>query len=292
MVQIYYPLPLYSKTVIANEEANLAYYKIGNSNKVILCIHGLTRNNKDFLYLANALSDDYTVICVDIFGRGNSSWLQDKRQYNYKTYYNSIVEFIYEVINTTNNKINIIGTSMGGIIAMYVAAYHPDLIDKIVLNDIGVYIDLNSLKRLSHHIKRYPKFSNKHEAENYLRIFLSPLDIKKEEHWLHMINSSIRLESCGNYYLNYDPVLGQIFVESIQNMKDGMNLWHLWNHIKHPVLILRGQKSDILTLNTVEQMVSKRNNVQFIEYPGVGHVPSLMTNQHILDIRKWLSTKY
>ena len=271
-----------------HKQSNLSYSIIGSGDSTILCLHGLARNSADFYYLAKSLAEDHKVICLDMPGRGHSDYLQNAKKYNYNTYYHCVINFINDL---GINKVKIVGTSMGGIIAMYVAAYSPAIVESIVLNDIGPYINLKALQNLATHIKKFPCFANKKEVSDYLRFFLSPLALQKEEHWSHMIENSIKLSDDGNYYLNYDPKIGQTFVQSVQDMDQGMDLWHVWKKIDKPILILRGKKSPILTHTTVEKMISSRDNVQYIEYPGVGHVPSLMENKQITDIKKWLNTK-
>ena len=267
---------------------NLVYSILGEGSSTILCLHGLTRNSSDFFYLAKSLSIDHKVISIDMPGRGQSDYLQDPHKYNYNTYYRCVIDFLNS-LHVRNVKI--VGTSMGGIIAMYVAAYSPDIVSAIVLNDIGPYIALDPLRKLSTYVSRYPAFANKKAAEDYLRMFLSPLALKKEEHWSHMIDNSIKLANDGNYYLNYDPKIGKIFEQSINSMDEGMNLWHVWQKIKQPILVLRGQKSTILTEDTVNRMKEGRDNVDSIEYQGVGHVPSLMENEQIDHVKEWLNTR-
>ena len=277
------------KQNISNKQVNLSYSKYGTSvDNFVICIHGITRNSSDFNYLATELAKHYTVICVDIFGRGESSWLEDKRNYNYSIYYHSIINLIKSL---KIKNLSLMGTSMGGIISMYIAAYNPELIKLVILNDIGPYIDLSALQKLAVYIKKFPKFLSISDAEDYLKMFLSPLRLEKAEHFSHMIKNTITIRKDGNYYLNYDPAIGEKFDEDIKNMKNGMNLWHLWKKITQPVLVLRGEKSDLLTRGTVKQMVNSGKDIEFIEYKNIGHTPSLMEDNQILDIVKWLNIK-
>lgn len=268
---------------------NLAYFTIGTAKSTVLCIHGITRNSKDFNLLAMELEKNHTVICVDVFGRGDSEWLLNKQHYNYKLYYNSIIKLI-QFLNI--KKISLIGTSMGGIIAMYIAAYSGIVIEKVILNDIGPHIPLTSLQKLATYIKKFPKFENKAEAMNYLRVLLSPLRLKNDEQLLHMVENSLTLKKDKKYYLNYDPMIGEKFYEDIKNMNSDMDLWHVWEKISQPVLILRGGQSKVLTSITANQMTNTKDNVQLIEYPEIGHPPSLIEQNHISDISKWLNIKY
>ncbi|MBQ4875005.1 MAG: alpha/beta hydrolase [Rickettsiaceae bacterium H1] len=280
---------LLHKQVIYGEELNLSYSKLGNSDNIILCIHGIVRNSRDFDYLAAKLAPNYTVICIDIFGRGNSSLLKDKKKYNYNTYYHALIALLKSL---KIKKISLLGTSMGGIIAMYIAANNIELVKKIVLNDIGPAIDLDALRKLAVYLKKYPSFSNKTEAKNYLKMFLSPLKLSSDKLLSHIVEHSITIGKDGNYYLNYDPAIGEKFDQDVKSMSSDMNLWGLWEKINQPVLILHGEKSEILTNDTVKKMIDGRNNVDYIKYEDVGHTPSLMEDKQILDVLKWLNTGY
>ncbi len=276
------------KQYVGKEEVALAYSKVGYGVNVVLCIHGLTRNSRDFDYLTKFLEKKYTVISIDIFGHGKSSWLKNTKKYNYSTYCSSVIKLI-DFLKI--KKVNIIGTSMGGIIAMYTAAYNNTLVNKIVLNDVGAEINIVALKELSFYVKKFPKFKNKSAANCFLKKFFSPLKLENEEHIIHMVENSIVLKKDGSYYLNHDPAIVAKFFKSVHSLDNNVDLWHIWKKISQSVLILRGQESKFLTYDTVKKMISDRANVQFIEYPDTGHTPSLLEDIHAYDIVRWLNIK-
>ena len=241
----------------------------------------------DFEYLANVLSANYKIICPDIVGRGKSSWLENYKMYNYSTYCKSI---IYLLKHLKINKIDLIGTSMGGIIGMYLAAYFPNLINKLVINDIGPEIKITSLKKVSQHININPIFYTITEAETYIKQLLSNFGINQEHHWQHIIKHSIMENSNNTYSLAADPKIGIAFDEEINDIKDTdiWNIWDIWEKIQSKILVIRGELSNILTKTTLKKMTQSKQHIDSIEYHNIGHAPALMDNNQIYDIQKWL----
>ncbi len=259
----------------------------GNStSSYVVCLHGINRNRRDFDYLSVSLSERHTVITIDMFGRGDSDWFNDKNKYNYASYYHGVLK----LLNSLGiEKVKLVGTSMGGIIGMYLASAQPNLVSSLVLNDIGPYISLDVLKKLVYYINDYRAFHSRADAEVYMRKFLSPLKLS-EDKLSHTVKNSLRLSDDGCYYLNYDPAIGLKLGSDVQSMSEGMNLWHVWRKLNQSVLILRGQESEVLTISVVQKMMSGRNNIKCIEYEGLGHCPSLMEDNQISDVEQWVNT--
>ncbi|KJV69208.1 alpha/beta hydrolase fold family protein [Candidatus Neoehrlichia lotoris str. RAC413] len=259
----------------------LIFDYVGNSIPLI-CVHGIMRNCRDFDYLAIALSKYCKVICPDIVGRGKSSWLKNIPLYNYSTYCKSI---IYLLQHLKISKINFLGTSMGGIIGMYLAAYFPKLINSLILNDIGPFIDAIPLKRIAKHISINPQFYDINSARNYLQKMLYHFKITQEKHWDHIVKYSI-IKQQNKYILAADPNISIAFNNTVK--PHAMNMWDIWKKIKSKTLVLRGNQSDILTKDTLKKMITLRPETNYIEYPNIGHNPSLMENYQIKDIQDWL----
>ncbi|WP_038560100.1 alpha/beta fold hydrolase [Neorickettsia helminthoeca] len=251
----------------------------------IICIHGVNRNKHDFDYLAAGLvKNGFRVIALDMLGRGESSYM-DRELYTYQTYKVIMLEFI-ERLNLS--RFSLVGTSMGGIISMMVAADMPGYIGTLIINDIGPYTDKSAMLTLSKYLCMYPEFEHLAEAEKFLRVLFKPLNLSEEEHWQHMINSSMRRKENGKYVLNFDPEIFRGHKEKITGSRD---LWKVWESIDNsiPILVLRGELSRMLSKETLIQMVQLRPNASYIEYPGIGHAPSLFGDNQIKDVISWLT---
>lgn len=266
----------------------MAYMEWGAQNKeVVICVHGLTRNSRDFDYLAKELSNHYRIICPDIPGRGKSEWLENAGLYNYDTYVAIMKQFI-EYLNV--QEISWIGTSMGGLIGIILSATsEKQIIKNMVLNDIGPFIPEKSLRRIAKYTGMNPKFSNLEQAERYIRDILAPFGIKKDEDWKYITMHSIIEDKDGNIVLAYDPAIAKVF--SNEDARKDIDLWNLWQKLNMNLLILRGTLSDILEKNTAERMVQNKDSAIVVEFENVGHTPALMDNDQINVIKNWLDSK-
>ncbi|MCE3232889.1 MAG: alpha/beta hydrolase [Rickettsiaceae bacterium] len=282
---------------IPGQNRKLAYLEWGDATnpKVLFCVHGLSRNSHDFDYLAKALSGEYRVIAVDIAGRGRSDWLSNKLLYNYHTY----VSDVLILLNTLGiTKVDWVGTSMGGIIAMMVARAEPTLINKLVLNDIGSFVPGAALDRIFTYVGKTPLFDTRAEAESAIRARMGTFGIKNEEHWNQITWHSV--ETFGDKFrFAYDPEIikkPSVPIRILANIKHpskwlktpDVDLTIFWNAVRCPVLVLRGELSDILLPGTVEKMKVSNPQVAVIELPGVGHAPMLMEERQITLVKEWL----
>jgi pimeloyl-ACP methyl ester carboxylesterase len=274
----------------------LAYTQWGDANneKVLFCVHGLSRNGRDFDFLAQALADNYRVICVDIAGRGRSDWFEKQSQYNYPTYVSDIFVLLD---NLGIKKVDWVGTSMGGIIAMLVAAMRPGLINKLVINDIGPFFPGAAIGRIVEYVRNAPLFDSFDAAAAAMRARMSTFGINKEEHWQHIFQYSIQ-QVGDKFRFAYDPkivkksfsikqVLKNLLHPSKWREMPDVDLWKFWDAVNCPVLLLRGEVSDILSRETAEKMLQKPN-VKMVEFKGVGHAPMLMDEEQIGVVVKWL----
>jgi pimeloyl-ACP methyl ester carboxylesterase len=275
----------------------LSYQQWGDvaNEKVLMCVHGLSRNSHDFDYLAKVMSPHYRVIAVDVAGRGQSDWLTDKKQYNYQTY---VGDMLALVDNLGIKKVDWVGTSMGGIIAMLLFAQRPTLINKLVLNDIGPLISGIALDRIIKYVTIAPVFDMREEAEAAIKTRMQTFGIKNPEHWQHVTQHSV--EAIGDKFrFAYDPAIIKkpscifTFLSNIRHpskwrsMPD-INLWPFWQKVTCPVLVIRGAVSDILSAETVAKMKEGRSNVTVVELPDVGHAPMLLEDEQIKIVKDWL----
>ncbi|MBN8827897.1 MAG: alpha/beta hydrolase [Sphingobacteriia bacterium] len=261
----------------------VAYLDLGYINKeVIICTHGLTRNSHDFDYLATELKEKYRVISIDIPGRGESAFLNNPMHYNYDTYVKVVKNFLDKLGIT---KVYWIGTSMGGLIALHLNYANPNIIQKLVINDVGPILPIDSLKRISKYINNVPLFKTVEELEKHLRKTLAPFGITQDEHWQYLAKHSYRKLSDGNLTLAYDPNISMSFV-NFDEITNDIELWPLWEPVNMETLVLRGENSDILPKTCFEKMLEKPN-VEGYEFSNVGHAPALMNSEQINVIKNW-----
>lgn len=264
---------------------NISYTKWGSGEKLLVCVHGLTRNGRDFDFLAEALSPYYTVLCPDMPGRGKSEWLGDPKLYN-NNYYVELTAALIK--HHGHEQVDWVGTSMGGLMGMIATALQPKLIRKMVLNDIGPYISAEGMRRIATYIKDEVKFPTLEAAQRRFREIFAPFRIESEEHWQHFFEHGFRVAE-GGYSFNHDPAIGAVFKDEQGNIitLQEFDLWRLWDAIKTEILVLRGEKSDILSREVFERMMQK---AQGKEFAGFGHVPPLINEEQIGIVKDFLLT--
>jgi pimeloyl-ACP methyl ester carboxylesterase len=266
----------------------LAYHEWGapENPRVLLCVHGLTRNAMDFSVLAETLREDWRVIAVDMPGRGKSDWLENAADYTYPTYLADIVSLLDHLAIPD---VDWLGTSMGGIIGMMMAGFSPDRVRRLVLNDVGAWIPAQGLRRILSYAGKQMHFSSRTEAEGALRANFAPFGIRDEANWHRLFASSLVEDADGSVRLCYDPAIGASL--TAQPEVSDIDLGSAWEAVRCPTLILRGADSDILTRETAEAMCRQRPGVTLVEFPGVGHAPSLMEPDQITPVEDWLNSR-
>ncbi len=256
----------------------------GDPSKTVICMHGLSRNGRDFDWIAKSLAaDGYRVICPDMAGRGRSPAFSNPAWYNYPQY---LADTIALIAHTQAETIDWVGTSMGGIIGMMLAAQTNHPIRRMVINDIGLYIPADALIHIKQYVRENPSFSS---WEAYLAAFKKrqqSFGLETEEEWDYLARTSMEQTVDGKYRLAYDPkvVLG---LESAGPIED-VNLWPLWPQIDLPILLLRGENSNIISAETFDQMCASPN-VQGRTFKNVGHAPALMNNEQITTIKDFFA---
>ncbi|MGI9434490.1 MAG: alpha/beta fold hydrolase, partial [Geminicoccaceae bacterium] len=169
----------------------MAYTAFGNpqASRTVICVHGLTRNGRDFDALAKALAADMRVVCPDVVGRGRSEWLDDPSAYGVPTYAGHILELIQHLGVPS---VGWIGTSMGGLIGMAVAAMEASPIDRLVLNDVGPFIPKASLERIGTYLGLDLVFDDLGALETHLRQIHAPFGPLSDDQWAHLAQFSAR----------------------------------------------------------------------------------------------------
>ena len=249
--------------------------------RVCLCVHGLTRNGRDFDELARALEQDWRVVCPDVVGRGDSDWLADPVGYGYPQYLNDMSALIARIGSA---RIDFVGTSMGGLIGMMLAAQPNSPIRRLVINDVGPFIPKAGLERISSYVGQDPRFADMTEAEAAFRRTATTFGLRTDDEWRRFVERSVRPASDGKLALAYDPAIARAFNQAIKDI----DLWKVWDKIACPVLVLRGADSDLLLKETTEEMKSRGPGATVVEFQGCGHAPALMSTDQVSVVRDWL----
>lgn len=264
----------------------MAYVEWGDpaNPKVLVCVHGLTRCGRDFDVLARALAGEYRVVCPDVVGRGRSAWLRDKRHYGIPQYCADMVTLLARL---DVERVDWLGTSMGGLIGMALAAQPETPVARLVLNDVGPLITAASIARIGEYVGKAPRFPSIEAAEAFLRVVSAPFGALTDEQWRHLTVHALRRAADGFYEMAYDPGIAEPFREAMGGGKD-IDLWPVYEAVRCPTLVLRGAQSDLLTAATARQMAERGPKATVVEIPGVGHAPMLMDAAQIATVRGFL----
>jgi pimeloyl-ACP methyl ester carboxylesterase len=258
-------------------------------------VHGLARNSRDFDFLADELTPECRVLCMDVAGRGESDWLDNPAEYTFATYQRDAAAMLARAGVTA---VDWVGPSMGGLIGMFLAARPNSPIRRLVLNDVGALVPWAALFRMKGYITRGRRFSDVGEVEAYLRKVCEPFGPLTDEQWHHLArHSALREGGAGSspYVLRYDPAIGEGLHGHIDpefpmgpDMLRGIDLWNVWSKVSCPTLVLRGADSEVLLRKTLDEMQQRKPDLQVAEFPGVGHAPALMNEEQIGVVKRFL----
>ncbi len=269
----------------------MAYHEWGDplNPRVLMCVHGLTRTGRDFDALARAMSDEYRVVCPDVAGRGRSEWLADPHHYVVPQYVSDMVTLIARL---NVEQVDWFGTSMGGLIGMGLAGLPKSPVRKLLLNDVGPRIAAQALERIGAYLGLPVRFKTFEEGLAYLQTISTSFGRHTPEQWREL-NGAILKPVQGaeglEWGLHYDPALAVPFKEaSPEAVQAGEQvLWHMFEAVPGPTLIVRGAQSDLLLRETVAEMVARGKQVSTVEIPDVGHAPTFIDPAQIAIAREF-----
>jgi pimeloyl-ACP methyl ester carboxylesterase len=267
---------------------NLAYceWEGPTGAPTVLCVHGLTRNGRDFDMLADALSPQFRVVCPDLPGRGRSDWLDDARSYGFP-FYLAVLGALYARLDVP--AVHWVGTSMGGLLGILFAALPKSPVRRLVLNDIGPSLAKEGLQRIAGIVGRDPGFSNRHELEAYLRDVHAGFGPLTDAQWRHLVAHAGRTRTDGRLGLAYDPKIGEAFrAQDPEAAARDADFWPFYERIRCPTLVLRGARSDLLQAEDAAAMTERGPRAELVEFPDIGHAPALMAEDQITVIRDFL----
>ena len=273
-----------------NELHQVAYTEWGDPQnpEVVVCVHGLSRNGRDFDHLARALAGRYRVVCPDMPGRGASDWLQNKADYAIPTY---VADMVTLIARLNVDSVHWVGTSMGGVIGMELAAQARSPVRSLVLNDVGPFISGSTLASLRDYLGKAPRFASVDAAEAYTRKVcgdaFGPLS---DAHWRHLTEHAIRQTADGDWEMCYDPGIAEAFKLPFLSFFH-VDLWSTYDAVRCPTLVLRGAESDVLAQDTYAEMARRGPRAKLVEVPGVGHAPMLLNDAEIAVVRDFLATQ-
>jgi pimeloyl-ACP methyl ester carboxylesterase len=289
----------------------IVYREWGRSRslRTVICAHGLTRNGRDFDFLAAELSSRYRVICPDIAGRGDSDWLQKKSEYGFALYQSDAALLMARIsapgrsltarwrrlVADDEMQFDWVGTSMGGLIGMMLAAQAGSPIRRLVLNDVGPLVPWAALRRLKAHVGKAATFPTLADAESYVRDVCATFGPLTDKQWRHLAIHSVRRNGKEGYSLAYDPAISSLsaggeFASLIgPQVMRGIDLWSVWDKVQCPTLVLRGAQSDMLLAKTAQEMTHRGPKAQVVEFANVGHAPALMSRDQIGVISSFLA---
>jgi len=263
----------------------MAYTEWGarDNPRVLICVHGLTRNGRDFDMLAQAVAADFRVVCPDVVGRGRSSRLRDPSGYGIPQY---VADMVTLIARLDVDSVHWLGTSMGGMIGMALASQDGTPVRRLLLNDVGPVITSESLQRIATYVGTDPTWASLDEAMAYIKVIGAPFGRLDEVQWRHLTEYSVGQRPDGRWGFVYDPLIAAPFKAAFSG--EPIDLWPIYDRITCPTLVMRGAESDLLTRETWQQMGERGPRAKLAEIAGVGHAPMFLSDDQIAIARDFL----
>lgn len=260
----------------------LGYRRWGNAPRALVCVHGLLRNGGDFDVLAAALAEHYTVICPDMVGRGASDWAQAPARYAVPRYAGDVLGLAAEL---QLDSFDYLGTSMGALVGMAVAAQPNSPIRRLIINDAAPEVSFEALQGIAERARKAPlRFPSAAAAETFLRRAYSELGTLSDAQWRKFTLDTVRADGDGDgVRMHYDPRI----LATQDAPPGGLNVWDLYYAIECPMLVLRGAESRIVSPEVARRMHAPPTTV-VVEIPGCGHAPPLLSEREIGLVRDFL----
>ena len=286
----------------------MAYWQWGqpDSAHLVLCVHGLTRQGRDFDVLAQALcrragqsgSGGIRVICADVVGRGESDWLKDPMGYQVPAYAADMLTLLAHLhAQSPIATLDWIGTSMGGLIGMVVCGQAglplPVPVRRLVLNDVGPALEWLAIQRIGAYLGESGHFSSVQEAADAMWTISRSFGPHTAEEWLALSRPMVKpvTSAAGSpLRLHYDPAIALPFkqADEASAQQSEVTLWKLYDNIRAETLLLRGEQSDLLSSATAHAMTQRGPHARLVEFGGVGHAPTLIAKDQVATVASFL----
>ena len=263
----------------------IAYREWGDprNREVLVCVHGLTRSSRDFDELARALCAQYRVVCPDVAGRGDSDRLADAKLYAWPQY---VADMVTLIARLDVESVRWLGTSLGGLVGMALAALNGSPVRSLILNDAAPVIGKASLERIGSYVGAAPVFASLDEADKYMRTISAPFGEHSDAQWRTLTESWVRKNEDGTWRPHYDLRIAENFRAVIPD-KD-LELWPIYDAVRCPTLLMRGERSDLVSRATAAEMTRRGPKAKVVEIRGVGHAPTLLHADQIAVVRDFL----
>jgi pimeloyl-ACP methyl ester carboxylesterase len=265
----------------------LAYTEWGEPHnpRVLVCVHGLTRSGRDFDRLAAAMASTHRVVCPDVVGRGLSSWLNEPNYYGIPQYVADMVTLIARLEVET---VDWFGTSMGGLIGLALAGLKNTPIRAMLLNDVGPHLEPGSIQRIGEYLGKPARFETLQQGVEHAALLAQSFGALTPDEWRE-INTPLLHQRDGAWQFRYDPRIAQPFAATTPELTQlgEAALWNSLEAIEAPVLVVRGAESDLLSRETVAQMVARGKAVSSVEIVGAGHAPAFLAPEQIEMARRF-----
>ncbi len=266
----------------------MAYWEWGarDNPRVLVCVHGLARQGRDFDRLARRLSCDYRVICPDVVGRGRSDWLKNPAAYQIPSY---VADMVTLIARLDVEQVDWVGTSMGGLIGLGLASLPGTPIRRLVLNDVGPSVEAAALQRIGAYLGQPLRFKTVEEGAAYLRTISAGFGPINDEDWLTLSRPMFKADG-DQFKLHYDPAIAQAVAAvtpEIAKTAEQM-LWAGYDSLRMPTLLIRGADSDLLSRATAEAMTQRGPRAELVEIAGAGHAPMFSDEAQIAVVEEFL----
>ena len=267
----------------------MAYWEWGAADNphVVVCVHGLTRQGRDFDALARDLAGERRVVCPDVVGRGLSDRLADPMGYVLPSYVGDMVTLLARL---DVERIDFVGTSMGGLIGIGLAGLAPSPVRRLVLNDVGPVIEPVALARIGSYLGRPARWATIEEAADALWSISQSFGPHSREEWLELTRPQLMPGPDGGFVPRYDPTIAvpyRAITPEMARAGEGL-LWQSYDRVLAPTLLLRGAESDLLLPATAQAMTQRGPRARLVEFAGVGHAPTLVHVDQRAVVREFL----
>ena len=269
---------------------------------LIVCVHGLTRQGRDFDVLAQALLARAAaqrrllrVVCPDVAGRGESDWLKDPMGYQFPTYVSDALTVVAALHQAAPvGTLDWVGTSMGGLIGLSVAGLPqlplPAPVRKLVLNDVGPTVQWRALQRIGRYLSQPVVYATVEQGAAAMRALSPGFGPHTDDEWLALSRPMLRPLAQGGWRLHYDPAIAVAYaaITEAAAAEGEQTLWRLYDQVTAQTLVLRGADSDLLSRDTAAQMAKRGPRAQCVEWAGVGHAPTLIAPEQLAVVLDFL----
>ena len=270
----------------------MAYVEWGapDNERVLVCVHGLTRVGRDFDRLARALCDRYRVVCPDVVGRGASGRLRNPAFYGIPQY---VADMVTLIARLGVDQVHWVGTSMGGLIGMMLAGQPESPVSRLVVNDVGPTLDAAALARIGEYVGKPVRFATIEQAVDYIAWVSAPFGLRSRDEWREITETVVRpvRDAQGEgWVMHYDPAIAEPFraITADSAAAGEAAMWALYQQIACPTLLTRGVQSDLLSVATAQRMTEVGPRARLAQFDGVGHAPMFMHADQIDVVRRFL----